>query len=453
MLSMLNRRKKTTGNSGTWDVKVYVRAIESIPHKYTRLKIEFRESKGRKASVSEEIFASNGQVDLNFKPLAIWQQHAPYAEAANGAWQARQIMMNGKWCMASPTNHDDLSSLSLSQGSGTAGSEGIDSHSTFESQFFRLALLRINPRAVRERQKCIGSTLLDMAQYASYQATRSEYVTLLLAVSNAPPAKVELMITTRWLARGGSPLESVTPAPSLSLESPSFYAGWDASPLSASPPQDATEDESEQESDPENERDTSSTAAAVGAEAHMALDCNVGKAALRHNAPPEEETQAAPHAHQGSLTLSSAIFSSRPASSTRGRGCGEVDRGVEPPATTTQDIHTTDTGSETTSSSASSPPSSPPQTPPLILPSPMPSTISPSPRHPRTAGGAAPSRSTTSTHPQPPHMHGNSPIGAGLFPGTDLTRVPAFSVERGTHAHHSRLQHTTTHCNALQHTA
>jgi len=32
--------------------KVYVRAIESIPHKYTRLKIEFRESKGRKASVS-----------------------------------------------------------------------------------------------------------------------------------------------------------------------------------------------------------------------------------------------------------------------------------------------------------------------------------------------------------------------------------------------------------------
>jgi len=91
--------------------------------------------------------------------------------------------------------------------------------------------------------------------------------------------------------------------------------------------------------------------------------------------------------------------------------------------------------------------------PPPLRPSPMPSTISLSPRHPRTAGGAAPSRSTTSTHPQPPHMHGNSPIGAGLFPGTDLTRVPAFSVERGTHAHHNRLQHTTTHCNALQHTA
>ena len=91
-----------------------------------------------------------------------------------------------------------------------------------ESKFFRLAIIRVNSRAVREPHKIIGSTLIDIAQYASPAADRFDSVTLLMAVLNAAaPAKVELLIKTAWM--GGPSDDS-----SLAAVSPSLFsdAAW-----------------------------------------------------------------------------------------------------------------------------------------------------------------------------------------------------------------------------------
>ena len=61
LASLIGRHKAKgapQGADSTWNIKVYVRNIESLPTKYTRLKVEFRESKGRKAALSEELSAS-----------------------------------------------------------------------------------------------------------------------------------------------------------------------------------------------------------------------------------------------------------------------------------------------------------------------------------------------------------------------------------------------------------
>ena len=67
LASLIGRHKAKgapQGADSTWNIKVYVRNIESLPTKYTRLKVEFRESKGRKAALSEELSASGGKLEL-----------------------------------------------------------------------------------------------------------------------------------------------------------------------------------------------------------------------------------------------------------------------------------------------------------------------------------------------------------------------------------------------------
>ena len=49
---------------------------------------------------------------------------------------------------------------------------------------------------MRERQKSIGSTIIDIAQYVSLSSSRNETLTLLIGILNSPPAKVELNIVT-----------------------------------------------------------------------------------------------------------------------------------------------------------------------------------------------------------------------------------------------------------------
>ena len=182
MSAMLSSIRGRGRDGSTWSVKVYVRNAESLPVKYTRLKIEFRESKGRKISVSDEISAKDGQILLpHAKPLLIWQSFCTLFEES--------VQSDA----ASPTIQE---SFSLSESSSTQ--PNYTQTTSMKSKFFRLSLLRINPHAVRQRQKCIGSTIIDLAQYASYNATRKESVTLLIAVFNHCPAKVELTIQTTW---------------------------------------------------------------------------------------------------------------------------------------------------------------------------------------------------------------------------------------------------------------
>jgi hypothetical protein len=95
-----------------------------------------------------------------------------------------------------------------------------------QSKFFRLAIFRVNPRAVRERQKCIGSTLIDIADYASYNAVRSENVNLLIAILHSDaPANVQLMIKTApWMTAANDLIVSAHDESSLAI-SPSIYSG------------------------------------------------------------------------------------------------------------------------------------------------------------------------------------------------------------------------------------
>ena len=115
------------GADSTWNIKVYVRNIESLPTKYTRLKVEFRESKGRKAALSEELSASGGKLELpQAKPLLIWQSDCALSPESGTV----QGIIRG-----SVTEREDCTI----EGSHAA---------SWQSKFFRLSLLRVNSRAV-----------------------------------------------------------------------------------------------------------------------------------------------------------------------------------------------------------------------------------------------------------------------------------------------------------------
>ena len=179
LTSIMGKRRVDT--AGTWDVQVALRSCDSIPLKYKKLRFELRESKGRKASVSDEVAVVNGQAQLPRGSLAIWQS---------------SCTLDVDTALAA--DRDDLSAGSGSTSTRAQGSCAV------ESKFFRLALLRIHhSRAVRVRQKCIGSTLIDIAQYVSqdsHGSTRTDTVTLLLSIQNSPPAKVELEIKTTCIS-------------------------------------------------------------------------------------------------------------------------------------------------------------------------------------------------------------------------------------------------------------
>ena len=203
MFRSKKRRCKATA-AGTWEVKIHVRNIESLPAKYTRLKLEFQESQGNK-QLSDEISAIDGKVLLpRDKPLCVWDSACTLYNAAD--------------CTPA-TDQDDLSVSGGSSGCTT----GLES--SLESKFFSLAILRINTRALLEPQKNIGSTLIDIAQYASRQnLTRTDSVTLLISISNSHPTNVELNICCTWIAGSHDASFVVVSPPSLSFSSSVFPA-------------------------------------------------------------------------------------------------------------------------------------------------------------------------------------------------------------------------------------
>ena len=191
-------RSKGTA-AGTWKVQIYVRNVESLPAKYTRLKLEFQENQVNK-QLSDEIISIDGKLMLphhDDKPLCIWAEDCTLYHVADCA----------------PTTDQDELSVSGGSSGCTTGLE-----SSLESKFFRLAILRINTRALLEPQKNIGSTLIDIAQYASRQnLTRTDSVTLLISISNSHPANVELNICCTWIAGSHDASFVVVPPPSLSF--------------------------------------------------------------------------------------------------------------------------------------------------------------------------------------------------------------------------------------------
>jgi hypothetical protein len=144
LASLIGRHKAKgapQGADSTWNIKVYVRNIESLPTKYTRLKVEFRESKGRKAALSEELSASGGKLELpQAKPLLIWQSDCALSPESGTV----QGIIRG-----SVTEREDCTIEDVSERSRSDASINLSSHAaSWQSKFFRLSLLRVNSRAV-----------------------------------------------------------------------------------------------------------------------------------------------------------------------------------------------------------------------------------------------------------------------------------------------------------------
>eukprot|EP00291_Cryptomonas_curvata_P003095 CAMPEP_0172197642 /NCGR_PEP_ID=MMETSP1050-20130122/27593_1 /TAXON_ID=233186 /ORGANISM="Cryptomonas curvata, Strain CCAP979/52" /LENGTH=113 /DNA_ID=CAMNT_0012874271 /DNA_START=248 /DNA_END=585 /DNA_ORIENTATION=- len=73
----------------------------------------------------------------------------------------------------------------------------------FEEKTYKLSLLRINPRALREREKKIGSSYIDLSHYVNPNdgargTTEDLRVTMKVSESDSP-AILSLIIHSEWL--------------------------------------------------------------------------------------------------------------------------------------------------------------------------------------------------------------------------------------------------------------
>ena len=139
-----------------FEISVTAKLMESLPAKYKHLRLTL--TRGAKAVSTKEIYAVNQR--------------------------------------AEPTAADATMKMVCTM--YRTGSTG-----KFEEKTYKLSLLRINPRALREREKKIGSSYIDLSHYVNPNdgargTTESLKVTMKVAESDSP-AVLSLTIHSEWL--------------------------------------------------------------------------------------------------------------------------------------------------------------------------------------------------------------------------------------------------------------
>ena len=138
-----------------FEVSITVLAMENLPSKYKHLRLSL--TRGAKAVSTKELFAVN--------------------------------------CKAQPAAIDGtMKMVSTMYKSG-------DSAQQFEEKMYKISLIRINPRAMREREKKIGNSYINMADFVSPDPVGvSEEMKITMKVSEgSSPAELTLSIKSQWL--------------------------------------------------------------------------------------------------------------------------------------------------------------------------------------------------------------------------------------------------------------
>jgi len=160
-----------------FEVTVAVMAMEQLPAKYKHLRLSL--TRGAKAVSTKELFAVN--------------------------------------CRAQPSADDGtMKMVSTMYKSDNAGHQ-------FEEKMYKLSLIRINPRAMREREKKIGASYINMADFVSPDPVGvSKEMKITMKVSEGGNAYLTLSIKSLWLRNAKIEGEAMSDMTGMSMETSSI---------------------------------------------------------------------------------------------------------------------------------------------------------------------------------------------------------------------------------------